>query len=145
MHWACLRLGPVPIVILNGWLPVGFPFGPNWAPSSISRSSSREVRIRVPTFFGFVYFSRGTLPTKKVGQRALLKNLAKGSRFQTVLQVSMHRCALIKSKKHIENAAESWGTSLGEEGRKKLRKKERKKKKESKRERNKPSLLRHSL
>ena len=31
---------------------------------STSRSSSREVRIRVP-FFQDVYFSRGTLPTKK--------------------------------------------------------------------------------
>ena len=30
-----------------------------------TRSSSREVRIRVPTLFFFVYFSRGILPTKQ--------------------------------------------------------------------------------
>ena len=33
-------------------------------PKTKARFFSREVRIRVP-FFGFVYFSRGTLPTKK--------------------------------------------------------------------------------
>ena len=45
--------------------------------STKTRSSSGEVRIRVPSFllffffffFGVVYFSRGTLP-KKVGKRA---------------------------------------------------------------------------
>ena len=31
--------------------------------TGLTRSSSREVRIRVPVFS--VYFSRGTLPTKK--------------------------------------------------------------------------------
>ena len=31
-----------------------------------SRSSSREVRIRVPDFFPVVYFSRGALPQKRV-------------------------------------------------------------------------------
>ena len=31
-------------------------------------SSSREVRLRVPIIFSAVYFSRGTLPTKK-GER----------------------------------------------------------------------------
>ena len=34
-----------------------------------SRSSSRDVRIRVPTF-SVVYFSRGTLPQKGNGKRA---------------------------------------------------------------------------
>ena len=38
-----------------------------------TRSSSREVRIRVP-FFSVVYFSRGTLPPKK-GKRELLGDL----------------------------------------------------------------------
>ena len=32
---------------------------------SLARSSSREVRIRVPFVFSVVYFSRRTLPTKK--------------------------------------------------------------------------------
>ena len=31
----------------------------------MARSSRFETRIRVPDFFLFVYFSRGTLPTKK--------------------------------------------------------------------------------
>ena len=39
-----------------------------------ARSSSRELRIRVPTF-SVVYFSRGTLPTKKGERRALLGDL----------------------------------------------------------------------
>ena len=30
-----------------------------------ARSSNREVRIRVPTFFSVVYFSRGTPPNQK--------------------------------------------------------------------------------
>ena len=34
----------------------------------------RELR-RVPTFFHFVYFSRGTLPQKRNGKRALLGDL----------------------------------------------------------------------
>ena len=38
-----------------------------------SRSSSREVRIRVPCF-SVVYLSRGTLPPKK-GNRTLLEDL----------------------------------------------------------------------
>ena len=37
----------------------------------LARSSSREIRIRVP-FLSVVYFNRGTLPKKQVGQRALL-------------------------------------------------------------------------
>ena len=40
----------------------------------VSRSSSSEVRIRVPFVFSVVYFSRGTLPTKK-GKRALLGSI----------------------------------------------------------------------
>ena len=40
----------------------------------LPRSSSPEVRIRVP-FFSVVHFSRGTLPPKK-GKRALLGDLA---------------------------------------------------------------------
>ena len=40
-----------------------------------TRSSSREVRTRVRRFFLFVYFSRGTLPTKKGERRALLGDL----------------------------------------------------------------------
>ena len=36
-----------------------------FATKMATRSSSREVRIRVPEFFAVVYFSRGTLPTKK--------------------------------------------------------------------------------
>ena len=47
-------------------------FGRTAASLNSIRSSSREVRIRVPTFFCFVYFTRGTLPPKKVGTRALL-------------------------------------------------------------------------
>ena len=48
-------------------------------PSTWTRSSSREVRIRAPTFFfGVVYFSRGTLPQKK-GKRALLGDLLRVS------------------------------------------------------------------
>ena len=50
----------------------------------LARSSSREVRIRVPTFFSVVYLSRGTLPKKtggepspQKGNRALLGDLAK--------------------------------------------------------------------
>ena len=40
------------------------------------RSSSREVRIRVPFLFSVVYFSRGTLPPKRNGfKRALLGDL----------------------------------------------------------------------
>ena len=38
------------------------------------RSSSREVRIRVPTFLSVVDFSRGILPKKRV-KRALLGDL----------------------------------------------------------------------
>ena len=38
---------------------------------TLTRPSSREVRTRVP-LFSVVYFSRGTLPTKTVGKRALL-------------------------------------------------------------------------
>ena len=38
---------------------------------SITRSSSREDRLRVPLLFSVVYFSRGTLPTKRTGKRAL--------------------------------------------------------------------------
>ena len=40
---------------------------------SLTRSSSREVRIRVP-FSSVLYFSRGTLPPKK-GKSGLLENL----------------------------------------------------------------------
>ena len=40
---------------------------------ALSRSLT-EARIRVPTFFGFVYFCRGTLPQKR-GKRALLGDL----------------------------------------------------------------------
>ena len=40
-----------------------------------SRSSSSEIRIRVPTCLCFVCFSRVTLPPKK-GKRALLGDLA---------------------------------------------------------------------
>ena len=40
------------------------------------RSSSREVRIRVPfVFFSVVYFSRGTLSQKRNGKRALQGDL----------------------------------------------------------------------
>ena len=43
-----------------------FPFNkPNWpGKKKKSRSSSREVRIRVPDSFSAVYFTRGTLPPK---------------------------------------------------------------------------------
>ena len=41
----------------------GEPWGTD---SPIPRSSSREARIRVPTFFSAVHFSRGTFPRKKV-------------------------------------------------------------------------------
>ena len=44
-----------------------------------TRSSSREVRLRVPDFFSVVCFSRETLPTKKVGKRALLGDLVDAS------------------------------------------------------------------
>ena len=53
----------------------GFPWGkPNQKTAWLlgtPRSSSGEVRIRVP-FFSVVYFSRGTLPQKRHGKRALL-------------------------------------------------------------------------
>ena len=39
-----------------------------------ARSSSSEVRIRVPDLFSVVCFRRGTLP-QKVGKRALLGDL----------------------------------------------------------------------
>ena len=39
----------------------------------VTRSCSREVTIGVP--FSVVYFSRGTLPPKKRGKRALLGDL----------------------------------------------------------------------
>ena len=41
--------------------------------ASFSRSSSKEVRIRVADFFSVVYFSRGTLPKKD--KSALLGDL----------------------------------------------------------------------
>ena len=47
---------------------------PNVRSRHATRSSSREVRIRVP--FSVVYFSGGTLPQKKV-KRALLGGLGK--------------------------------------------------------------------
>ena len=40
--------------------------GKNEKETTASRSSSREVGIRVPTFVCFVYFSRGTQPNKLV-------------------------------------------------------------------------------
>ena len=43
--------------------------------TGIPRSSNREARIRLPFLFSVVYFSRGTLPTKKHGERALLEDL----------------------------------------------------------------------
>ena len=43
------------------------------APLAVSRSSSREVRIRVALFFSLVYFSMGTLPPKRV-KGALLED-----------------------------------------------------------------------
>ena len=42
----------------------------------LTRSSSREVRRRVPDFSSVVYFSRGTPPPKK-GERATLGDLVK--------------------------------------------------------------------
>ena len=48
------------------WLHPGFSF---MSAIILSRSSSGEVRIRVP-FFSVVYFSRGTLPPKRNSKRA---------------------------------------------------------------------------
>ena len=45
-----------------------FPIQANWL---TLRGFSRELRIRVPTF-SVVYFSRGTLPTKKRGEKGHL-------------------------------------------------------------------------
>ena len=55
---------------------------------SLTRSSSREVRIRGPTFFWFVYFSMGALPEKRNGQRALLGDLVELETRGTAPQVS---------------------------------------------------------
>ena len=52
--------------------PLGEPGRAHQSPPFMARSSSREVRIRVP--FSVVYLSRGTLPPKK-GKRAQLENL----------------------------------------------------------------------
>ena len=47
-------------------IPVGKPFFNPYAENAYYRSSSRETRIRVPSFFySVVYFSRGTLPKKE--------------------------------------------------------------------------------
>ena len=46
---------------------VGTPIQPLTTPSTPSRSSSREVGIRLPTWF-CLFYSRGTLPTKRVGK-----------------------------------------------------------------------------
>ena len=48
-------------------------------PRNPTRSSSREVGIRVLPFFWFVYFGRGTLPTKKESwsKGTMLGDLAK--------------------------------------------------------------------
>ena len=46
--------------------------------NNCQRSSSREVRIRVP-FFSVVYGSRGTLPQKRVGKGPNIHSLQVGS------------------------------------------------------------------
>ena len=56
-HWATAHSGPTSSKV--GYARV------RKMTFTLSRSSSREVRIRVPTFFLDVYFSRGTLPQKK--------------------------------------------------------------------------------
>ena len=64
-----------------------------------TRSSSREVRIRVP-FFSAVYLSRGTLPQKRNGKRALLDDIEKvlgwrlavGSKVKPIIGLNLCAC-----------------------------------------------------
>ena len=59
------------------------------------RSSRREVRIRVPTFFSVVYFSRGTQNPKKGSKRALLGNLVFRCKYMSTWSTNHHPSPLV--------------------------------------------------